>query len=347
MIKILAILALTLLITACSQKSLPSPTTLKKNRVIFIGEYHDNYAHHQNQKRLITKLYESGAKIAIGMEMFQKPFQKVLDDYINGKIDEITMLKQSEYFSRWGYDYTFYRPIMIYAKTHHIPIIALNLPREISKKISKNGLSSLTPKERNNIPKNLDFSDKAYKKRLLKIFNDPDHLNAVPKKYRPNLDYFYQAQILWDESMAKSIATYLNSHPDTIMIALTGNGHLAYYVGIPNRVKRRVHLPMQVILQDSDKAPGKADAYLYPKAMKIEGTPKLGVSLSPKDLKVLSVSKDSLAQKMGIKKGDRLITCGNMPVKSLADLKLALYLYADKKPFYIKVKRGDKEIKLP
>ncbi len=345
MIKKLLILPLTLLFfNACHQGINSTLPKMKNERVLFIGEYHDNYAHHINQKNIIQKLYEKGLPIAIGMEMFQKPFQYILEAYISGEIDEKTMLKKSEYFSRWGYDYKLYQPIMIYAKKHHIPIIALNLEKEITKKISKYGLNSLTHEEKNKIPKSLDFSDKAYKQRLVKVFNAPEHLAAMPKKYRPNPDFLYQSQILWDETMAETIANYLKKYPRTIMIVLAGNGHLAYFSGIPDRVKRRLDIPMRVILQDSEKGKGKADQYLFPEAIMIVHTSKLGVSLSPKGLKVTEVMKDSLAEKMGIKEDDTIMAFSNTPISTLADLKLALYLYQSNKDCSITVKRGTKKV---
>ncbi len=329
---------------ACHQVINTTLPKIKNERVLFIGEYHDNYAHHINQKNIIQDLHEKGFNIAIGMEMFQRPFQQVLDDYICGKIDEKTMLQKSEYFTRWGYDYTLYQPIMLVAKENHIPVIALNLEKEITKKISKKGLESLTKEEKNKLPKSLDFSDSAYKERLVKVFNDPEHLAAMPKKYHLNPDFLYQSQILWDETMAETIANYLKSHPQTLMIVLAGNGHLAYFVGIPNRVKRRLPLPMRVILQDSEKEKGKADQYLFPEAIMIEQTPKLGVLLSPKGLKVIEVIKDSLADNIGIKEDDTLIAFSKIPIHNLADLKLALYLYRNKKDWTVSVKRGSKKV---
>jgi len=345
MIKKLSILTLTLLFfSACHQKINTALPKVQNKSVLFVGEYHDNYAHHLNQKKIIQQLHEQGKKIAIGMEMFQRPFQGVLDDYIAGKIDEKTMLEKSEYFSRWGYDYKLYRPIMIYAKENHIPLIALNLDKKITKKISKKGLASLCKEDKNHIPKNLDFSDKRYKQRLMQIFNDPEHLAAFPAKYRPNPDYLYQAQILWDETMAQSIATYLKNHPNTIMIVLAGNGHLEYFVGIPNRVKRRINIPMSVILQDSEKEAAKADQYLFPAPVMIKSTPKLGVNLAPKSLKVLAVTKDSLAEKLGVKEEDTIMQVNDMPLATLADLRLALYLYHDR--LQLTVKRADKRLVL-
>jgi aminopeptidase N len=119
-----------------------------KARLFYIGERHDQYAHHANQLSLIKLLHEKHGKIAIGMEMFQRPFQQALDDYTNGLIDERTMLVRTEYFKRWRFDYHLYKPILSYARKHNIRIIALNAPVEATRKISQSGLNSLTKKER-------------------------------------------------------------------------------------------------------------------------------------------------------------------------------------------------------
>ena len=341
--KLLITLTSLLFFSACHQEINISLPEVKNKRVLFVGEYHDNYAHHIKQKKIIQELHEDGVKVAIGMEMFQRRFQPTIDDYLAGKIDEKVFLQESEYFTRWGYDYKLYRPIMIYAKKNQIPIIALNLEKEITKKISRSGLDSLSQKEKKMIPSDLDFSDKTYKKRLLKVFNDPEHLAAMPVKYRPNPEYFYQAQILWDETMAETTAKFIINNPEHIMIVLAGNGHLEYFVGIPARVKRRINLPMHVLLQDSEKEDGKADQYLFPKPIMIDPTPKLGVHLATKSLKVIAIVKESLAEKLGVIEEDTIIAVGDMPVKTLADLKLALYLYHDKP---ITVQRADKEIVL-
>ena len=343
MIKKLLLLPLLLLFSACRHEIETSIPKIENKRLLFIGENHDNYAHHLNQKKIIQDLHNKGVKLAIGLEMFQRPFQAVLDAYIAGDIDESALLKQSEYFLRWGYDYKLYRPIMILAKEHGIPLIALNLDRALTKKISKNGINALSTKEKTRLPQSLDFSDLSYKKRLMEVFNDPEHIKMMPKKHRPNPEFLYQAQILWDETMADTTAKYLQNHPDTIMIVLAGNAHLEYFSGIPNRVKRRIDIPMSVILQDSQKQESKADQYLYPNPIMIEATPKLGVYVSSDLLKVTSISKDSIAEKLAVKKGDTIITLSDIPVKTLDDLKIALYL---SKTITLRVLREGKEILL-
>jgi len=68
---------------------------LMKSRIVFVGENHARFAHHINQLDIIRKLHKAGAKIGVGMEMFQKPYQKAVDDYLAGRIDEAEFLKQT------------------------------------------------------------------------------------------------------------------------------------------------------------------------------------------------------------------------------------------------------------
>jgi uncharacterized iron-regulated protein len=333
-------------------KAPPSPTIstvineIKDRDVLFVGEYHDNFSHHLNQLTFIKQLHEMKKDIVIGMEMFQRPFQPILDAYLAGNMSEKEFLKKSEYFRRWGYDYNLYKPIIAYAKTNHIPIVALNLEREITKQITKGGLASLSKAEQAKIPQNLDFSDETYKERLFKIFQDPEHFASLPPSHRPNLTYLYQSQILWDETMAESIVTYLKIHPQKMMIVLVGNGHIEQYVGIPNRVKRRMQLDTTVILQDYPIQADSADYFLSSSPIEMIKTPKLGVYLKEEALEVTKCIEASMAEQFGIKKGDTILSFATMKVKDLADLKLALYLYGNQKGIEIEVEREGKKVRL-
>ena len=67
---------------------------LTDSRIIYVGETHDQFAHHMNQLKVIKKIYNAGYKLAVGMEMFQKPYQQVVDDYLAGRIDEFAFKKR-------------------------------------------------------------------------------------------------------------------------------------------------------------------------------------------------------------------------------------------------------------
>src|SRR5947208_2113670 len=60
---------------------------LAQKKIVYVGEEHDKFSHHQVQLEVLRGLYQQTPKLAVGMEMFQRPFQKALDDYIAGAID--------------------------------------------------------------------------------------------------------------------------------------------------------------------------------------------------------------------------------------------------------------------
>jgi hypothetical protein len=145
-------------------------SALAEKRVIFVGESHDRYDHHLNQLAVIRGLHEHGADLAVGMEFFQEPFQPYLNDYMAGRIDERTLLKETEYFERWRFDYRLYRDILTYARDNGIPLVALNASTELVAEVSKNGIGGLKPEDRARLPWDLKPADAAYKGRLRPIF---------------------------------------------------------------------------------------------------------------------------------------------------------------------------------
>jgi uncharacterized iron-regulated protein len=130
-------------------------------QAICVGEMHTNPHHHWVQLQVFdaasAQSKKAGISSALGMEMFQHPFQGVLDDHASGKIDQSAMLNRSGYEDRWGYDWELYRPMVELAVERGHDLLALNTPRELTKKVARKGLDSLTPEERAKLPElNLD-----------------------------------------------------------------------------------------------------------------------------------------------------------------------------------------------
>src|SRR4028118_1992351 len=125
---------------------------LVKANVVYLGETHNNLEDHKAQLEILQALHQQNRKIAIAMEMFQRPFQDVLDQYLAGKITEAQLVEQSEYEKRWGFPWENYAPILRFAKTNQLPILALNTPTEVTRKVARSGLESLTTDERRYIP---------------------------------------------------------------------------------------------------------------------------------------------------------------------------------------------------
>ncbi len=302
-------------------------------KVIFIGEFHDRFSNHLVQLEIIKSLVKKGRKIAIGMEMFQRPFQNVLDDYINGKIDEIVFLRKTEYFKRWGFDYNLYKPILDFARKNRIPVIALNQKKEIIDKVSREGIESLTEDEKKEIPPDTDFSDMGYQERLREIFRH--HTGGRDFKN------FYQSQILWDETMASTLIEFLSINNDYQMVVLAGGGHIMYGFGIPKRVKRRGVNDIVTILIDSELIDGIADYVIIPEPIDGMVSPKLMVSLSvsEKGIMITDFPQGSISKKAGLKKGDVILSLDDNPVKTIEDIKIHLFYKKPGDSIKVKVKR--------
>ena len=81
-------------------------------KVVCVGEEHPNPHHHWAQLEVVSKLtQEPQPQLALAMEMFQRPFQGVLDDYAAARIDERALLSRTGWAERWGYDFAMYRPV--------------------------------------------------------------------------------------------------------------------------------------------------------------------------------------------------------------------------------------------
>ncbi len=297
---------------------------IAKNRVVYIGEQHTEFSSHLNQLKIIKAMYRQNPKLAIGMEMFQQQFQKHLDDFIAGKISEKEMIAKTEYFKRWKYDYELYRPIMLFAKAEKIPVVALNIDREITKKVVSGGFDSLSNEQLGVIPDSIDFENPKYVEQLRGIFG------MHQSKSFKNFDEFYHAQLLWDESMAENMVEFMKKNPDYSMAVLAGNGHVMHGHGIPDRAKRRGISDYIIVLNHTNPEPGIADYLLYPSAVTTKKAKKLGIYFEENDkLEVNKLVDDSPAQKANIKAKDIVVAINKTKVENIFDVKTELAFAKD------------------
>lgn len=210
---------------------------LRQSRVIYLGETHDSEADHRAQLEIIRSLHQQNPKIAIGMEMFQRPFQSGLDSYLAGASTETMLREFTEYDQRWGFPWEFYSPMINFAKQNQLPVVALNTPTEVTRKVARQGLESLTEADKRYIPPIAEIRAEPgrYRDRLQELFNSFHSGKGNSRGF----ERFFQAQVLWDETMADAIVQFLNQNPDRQMIVLVGQGHIVYGEGIPDRVARR------------------------------------------------------------------------------------------------------------
>lgn len=212
---------------------------LRKADVVYLGETHTSVEDHQAQFEIIRELHRQNPKIAIAMEMFQRPYQSAIDRYLRGELTEEQLVEQTEYNQRWGFPWEYYAPILRFARENQLPAIALNTPTKVTRKVARQGLESLTEKERQYIPPldEIRTDNAEYRQMVRESFEQHmtgGHGSSV------KFENFFLAQVLWDETMAEAIAEFIKANPDYQVVVLAGQGHVVYGYGIPSRVARRL-----------------------------------------------------------------------------------------------------------
>ena len=192
----------------------------ERSDLIMIGEVHDNKGHHEIQLAVIRSLWAKKLPLAIGVEMMQTDSQKDLNDWTDGKISERDFL--TVFADNWTYHWQLYRDIFIFARDNKIPMVALNIPKEVAKKVSRGGYKSLTAEEMKNLPAgtscDLNNPHTAFlKKSFQEVFKHVTNGRVF--------DYFCEAQTLRNSGMAMNIGQYAKKHPERKIIALAGIWH--------------------------------------------------------------------------------------------------------------------------
>ena len=214
---------------------------LQKNDLIFVGEVHNNPEHHLIEVQILQALMARYHPLAIAMEFFDTTQQPVLDRYMEKEASETVFLKDVDWHKGWSFPYYFYRPLVFAAKDKGNVIVGINLPGNIVRKVARSGLDSLTPEERGHMAEEIHLDNTAHRQYLTEVFKDHPHTQIK------NFDYFYQAQCVWEDTMAENIARYLKDNPGR-MLVFTGNGHIINRFGIPDRVSARIPVNIATII---------------------------------------------------------------------------------------------------
>jgi uncharacterized iron-regulated protein len=211
---------------------------LKKNRIILVGEHHTNQNHHFAQLNVIQSLNEAGVQVAIGLEMFRNDSQQALDHWVDGNIGEAEF--QEIYYDNWTYPWSAYQMIFEYAKKEKIPMIGLNVPRDITRQVSRKGFNSLSEEQKGKLANVSCRVDKEYMDYIKKAFGGHGHGKL-------NFTYFCEAQLVWDSAMAINTLEYLKKYPDAVVVLLAGTGHVRKGA-VPRQIRLRSDTPHAVIL---------------------------------------------------------------------------------------------------
>lgn len=211
-------------------------------RIVYLGEVHTIARHHELQAEILRGLSDRGLKIALGMEMFSRENQPVLDQWQTGNrsvADLIVELGRGHWTNLQDYE-----KVLTFARDRRIPIVGLNARDSLVRKVAHAGLDGLTESEKSEIPAGMEKIN-PLQDRLLRL-----RLRVHKAFEKTSLDRIVLAQALRDETMAESVSGFLNSFEgkERLMVVIAGGGHVNYGFGIPEGVQRRNPLPYRIIM---------------------------------------------------------------------------------------------------
>jgi uncharacterized iron-regulated protein len=207
--------------------------------IVLVGEVHDDEKNHRAELDVIRALHEKRIPLAIGLEMFRAEDQDVLRRWVEGRMDTGLFIKK--YYENWDLPWSLYSRIFVYSRDKRIPMIGLNVPERVSKKVSSEGFDSLSPHELKDLPPGISCDiDEKYMEFVRRAYEGHDGSQG-------SFLNFCEAQMVWDKAMAWHLVEYKKKNPSKTVVVLAGAGH-SWKHGIPAQLKGGSKFRTAVIL---------------------------------------------------------------------------------------------------
>ncbi|MCD6532920.1 MAG: ChaN family lipoprotein [Deltaproteobacteria bacterium] len=333
---------------------------LANERIVYVGEGHDNIYDHQVELEVIKNLYQRFPDgLAVGFEMLAHVNQGKVDLWLAGELSEDDFIRL--FADDWSLaEFVYYREIFAFLKSHQIPVRALNVSRQ-GKMVFMQELKSSG--------KGMDLL-----KNPKQLLDDPYQEQALQAMFAGHVEghgdvsMFLKVHQLWEETMADNIAAYLESPTGEgkLLVVIAGGFHVAHGYGLPRRVFQRKKVPYCTLLTHTPAVlvenerrtmdvefpdlPLYLGDYLWcvPYRNLKDQQARLGVGLkdAEKGIEIVMVEAGSAADKHGLKVGDLIINCAGDELKEPLDLSLLLLKRSKGETIELLIERGGKEQKI-
>jgi uncharacterized iron-regulated protein len=224
----------------------------QQTAVVLLGESHDSVEHHRWQLHTLAALHAQRPDIVLGFEMFPRRVQPVLDRWVAGELSEADFLERSQWSKVWGFDAAHYLPLFHFARMHRLPMLALNVERELVRRIGREGFEAVPEAMREGVGRPEPAGG--------------DYLRELHAAYRQhgagksaNLDdpafmRFVAGQLTWDRAMAEAIRQGRDRFPGRQVVAVMGRGHTGPGA-VPHQL-RALGIAHTTVLLPWDRTPG-------------------------------------------------------------------------------------------
>ncbi len=335
--------------------------------VVLLGEEHDNTEHHRWQLHTIAALHALQPNLVLGLEMFPRRVQPALDQWVAGELSEEQFLARSEWNRVWGFDARLYMPIFNFARMHRVPMVALNVDRDLVAQVGKRGWSAVPEAQREGVSDpaaaTADYLEMLYASYVQhQPKDDPLRAREVPDYADAGFRRFVDSMQVWDRAMAEAIVRARGAATPPLVsgiplvVGLMGRGHLDHGFGVPHQLRDlgvpqpAVLLPWNVQDDCATLTAGLAAAVfgLLAAPGPVQERPRLGVMLDAREggVVVRDVLADSIAARAGLQAGDAIVTIAGVPVQAAGDVIEVVRQQSPGTWLPMTVKRGSESLEL-
>lgn len=335
-----------------------------KRDVVLLGELHTEDDHHRWQVQALAALAALRPSMVIGFEMFPRRLQPVLERWVAGELTTRQFQDQSEWDTVWRMPFELYLPLFQFARINRIPMLALNVDNKLNKAISEKGWDAVPQAEREGVGRAAAPPD-GYRDFLFEVYRQHETMHGHDDKKEKadkndkGFRYFVESQTTWDRAMAEALARPLlapaaGARP--LVVGIIGSGHLRFGYGVQHQLgdlgvtNAGTLLPLAADIDCNELRPSLADAVfvLPPQVVAAAEPPRLGVQLEQgaDGVTIASITAGSLAERSGLKSGDRLVELGGVPVKKVSTVVAAVRAQPAGSWLPLRLLRGDATLEL-
>jgi len=236
--------------------------------ILLLGEVHDDVVAHGLQLHILQHCLKASRaqrrRLVLSLEMFERDTQVVLDEYIlHQQIREQDLLQDARPWANYHRDY---RPLIEFCKEHSVRVVAANAPRRYVSLVARHGIlglqsllrSSRSPKAHWGEVPPLPFppASAAYKEKFLETMasqmpppskeqaesGECPFIGFRAQDVREAKQEMLEAQLLWDHTMAMSIAEASRQQEGEVqpplVLHICGAFHCSHGLGIPEVLPR-------------------------------------------------------------------------------------------------------------
>ena len=224
--------------------------------VVLFGEQHNDPIAHWLELQVAKDLnrLKGPGKLVLGLEMLERDVQPLVAQYAIGTLPDSAFERQSRPWPNYATDY---RPLLQFARSAQVPVVATNVPRRYAQQVARGSLTALDK---------LPAAEKKYfvPLPLMVDYNLPGYKNMAAmfggdaSAHGGGAQNVIQAQALKDATMAYSIRSSCSF--DQTLLHVNGSYHsdhhdgiVAYLKGTPSLRIKTVSVVTQKELQALDK----------------------------------------------------------------------------------------------